>query len=230
MTKHQIRQIEIINQIEHQIKTNSLTATTVIPVQNFEKDKRLCLTSVHFPSKTYVDQVYKSITKPLKMLFSKAYYYPPSSLHLTIKNVCIISDPPSFNEQEIITVQKVFNQIIPTHKQFKIYPYKLLLFKNNLALMGTTDKELDSILLHLASELKKVGIIDNKQYVNSRYFFSNMTLARFGTKPPQDFVNMVTHISSNLDLKPYIVDSVSLITSNAVMKKLKIHGKWPLLA
>ncbi|MCX6732759.1 MAG: hypothetical protein NTV98_04430 [Candidatus Roizmanbacteria bacterium] len=230
MSRHQQEQIKIINEIEAQVKSNSLQATAVLPVSNFDEDTRMCLTSVHFPDISLIDQIYSSIIEPLNKLFPDAYYYSPSSLHLTIKNIRVINDPPTFTDKEIDIANDVFSRRIPIHKQFAIYPYRLLLFKNNLALMSTSDEELDSIILDLSSALTTAGIPDDKQYINSRYFFSNMTLARFSTIPSHEFKEKVEHLSSHLKLNPYIVDSVSLITSNAVMKKRKEWGKWGLQA
>jgi len=228
MTIHQQKQIEIINQIEGQIRTDSLKASAVIPVENFDEDTRICLTSVHFPHRSFVNSIYTSITKPLQKLFSKAYYYSPSSLHLTIKNIRVINDPPHFTDHDVTTAKKVCEKVVPSHKQFSVYPYRLLLFNNNLALMSTTDEELDTIILDLDRELNKAHISDDKQYVNFRYFFSNMTLARFNTHPPQEFISKVVALSSTLKIPVYSIDSVSLISGNAVMKKLNIHDKWML--
>lgn len=228
ITKHQQKQIEIINSIENQIKSDTLQATTVEPVLDFNTDKRMCLTSVHFPHEMFINSVYSSISLPLMKLFPSAYFYSQSSLHLTIKNIKVINDPPTFTNTDISQAIEIFNRVIIKHKRFTIYPYRLLLFKNNLALMSTTDDELDSIILELDEELSKAKIPDDKQYINPRYFFSNMTVARFGTAPPQDFINMVNYISSHLELDPYTVDTVSLITSNAVMKKLHEYKKWRL--
>lgn len=230
MTTHQQKQKEIINTIEKQVACDALQATVVLPVENFEQDSRICLTSIHFPHKRFVTEVYTSISEPLKKLFPDAYFYSPSSLHLTIKNIRVINNPPRFSKENIKTAIYVFDKVIPIHKAFSIYPYRLLLFKNNLALMNTTDEELDAIILDLNRELECALIPDDKQYVNTEYFFSNMTLARFSGMSPAEFREKVHSISSSLLLPIYKVDSVSLITSNAVMKKLEVHGKWNLKA
>jgi len=229
MTLHQQRQVEIINQIEQQIATNSLQATAVVPVNDFDSDNRICLTSIHFPQAQYVNSIYSSISEPLMKVFPEAYYYSPSSLHLTIKNIQVIDNPPTFSESEIEIAKKIFSFIIPQHHTFTIYPYRLLIFKNNIALMSTTDEELDNIILDLDCELERAGLPDNKKYANKQYFFSNMTLARFSTIPPKLFIEKVRELSSLLTIPAYRVDSVSLISSNAVMKKMNLHGKWNLL-
>ncbi|MFZ2206894.1 MAG: hypothetical protein WA061_06105 [Microgenomates group bacterium] len=225
MSFHQDKQIEIINKIEGQIKNNSLQATAVVPVADFAEDKRICLTSVHFPKTQFTDSISRNIINPLKAIFPNAYYYEPSSLHLTIKNIKTICDPPTFTPHDVETAKNVLNQVLSTHTRFNIYPYRLLLFKNNLALMSTTDEELDKIILHLDTELKRSGIADNKQYINDKYFFSNMTVARFSATPNDLFREKVEEISASLNLPSYSVDSVSLITGNAVMKKLTVHSQ-----
>lgn len=229
MTTHQQKQIEIISQIEEQIKSDSLRASAVIPVTNFDTDTRMCLTGVHFPHQSFINSVYSTITQPLQILFPNAYYYTPSSLHLTIKNIRVINDPPTYTDSDIEIAKEVFSSTIPIHKRFSIYPYRLLLFKNNLTLISTTDEELDLIICNLTKNLMAKGIFDDKNYVNSRYFFCNMTIARFSDIPSEKFISAVCTISLSLNIPIYTVDSVSLITGNAVMKKLTIYGKWHLL-
>ena len=223
---HQQHQIKIIDQIEKQIKANSLKSSTVSPVTNFENDSRICLTSVHFPALDLMSYISKSIINPLKKISPEHYYYSDMSFHITIKNIRVIHDPPNFTSENIKTVREVFSKIVSRHNKFKVYFYRLLLFPNNLALMGTTEQELDNIILDLDKCLTESGVPDDKQYVNSKYFFCNMTLARFNSDVNQKFVKTVQELSKNIKIDPYIVDSVSLITANAVLSKLQIIDTW----
>jgi hypothetical protein len=50
MTSHQKQQIKVINEIERSVEQNTLNFSTVVPVADFEKDSRICLTSLHFPA------------------------------------------------------------------------------------------------------------------------------------------------------------------------------------
>lgn len=227
LTNHQRKQQEVINKIANQIKNNSLNFSTVSPVENYESDPRICLTSIHFPHQKLIDQV-QAIINPLQKIEPDFFYYPNDSLHLTVKNVRVINDPPHFNENDTQIANSVFSKVIPRHKQFQIYFYRLLLFPNNLALIGTTDPELDNIILDLDKELKKIGIPDDKIYTNSQYFFSNMTLARFNTQPSHEFIDTVLKFSETLKLESYLVDSVTLLTCNAVLKKRNQIGTWQL--
>jgi 2'-5' RNA ligase len=126
------------------------------------------------------------------------------------------------------TAKKVFAEIVPRHQAFQVYYYRLLLFPYNLALIGTTDPELDALALDLDRGLRAAGIPDDKKYLNDKYFFSNVTLARFATPPSPAFIEKVAAISHALHFEPYLVDSVSLVTSNAVLKQRTVVGEWPL--
>lgn len=228
MNNHQKKQIEVINQIESQINNNKLKFSVVAPVEDYNNDPRLCLTSIHIPSNFLKQKVLDEIIKPLKKLLPNAYFYSPDSMHMTIKNIKVINNPPNFTRDDVQTAKKIFTEIIPKHKKFQVYFYRLLLFPNNLALIGTTDSELDNIILDLDTIFKKNNLEDDKTYLNSQYFFSNMTLARF-SNPSVDFVKKVQELSKQIKFEPYIVDSVSLITCNAVLKNLQIIGTWKLI-
>lgn len=226
-TNHQLKQREVIDRIALQVSNNSLGFSTVAPIADYENDPRICLTSVHFPHRSLIEQVH-SLVEPLREIEPDFFYYPDESLHLTIKNVRVINNPPHFDEGDTQKVQDVFSQIIPQHQQFHIYFYRLLMFPNNLALIGTTDPELDNIILDLDSELKKAGVPDDKVYANEKYFFSNMTLARWNTQPSEIFKKKVVELSANLQFEPYLVDSVSLITGNVVFRNRRDIETWSL--
>jgi len=168
------------------------------------------------------------LLKPLKDISPEQYYFPSESIHITIKNIRVINNPPHFSPNDVAMAKKVFLETIPNHFQFKIYFYKLLLFPNNLALVGTTDKELDSIIFDLDQKLGELGIADDKHYINSKYFFCNITLARFSKPISDEFRKKVMALSKGIKIDPYIVNSVSLLTTNAVLHDPKIIGTWKL--
>jgi len=225
---HQEKQVEVIDQIEEQVKNSSLVFSTVSPVEDYEDDPRVCLTSVHLPHEGLLTKIQELFIRPLCNISPEHYYYPSDSLHITIKNVKVINDPPHFTNEDVEKVKEVFSKVILTHTKFNVYFYRLLIFPNNLALMGTTDPELDSIILDLDKRLKEVGVPDDKQYINSRYFFGNITLARFRHPMSQKYKNKIEELSDSLSFDPYTVDSVTLLSCNAVLKKRRIISTWNL--
>ena len=227
-TVHQKKQIEVIESIESSFKKNTTSLSMVEPVKDFSKDNRICLTSVHFPKASFLEKIQQEIIQPLKDISPEHFYYPNGSIHATIKNVKVINDPPLFSEQDVETTKEVFQQVIPQYKAFKIYYYRLLVFPYNLALVGTTDPELDEIILDLDSSLNKAGVPDDKKYLNDKYFFSNITLVRFNSPITEEFRKKINELSTNMKPFSYEVDSVTLLTGNATMMKLNKRGTWDL--
>lgn len=225
---HQQKQKEVIATIAQQIQNNSLQCSTVSAVNNYEQDPRMCLTTVHFPKKDLLDQIYTSILAPLTLIEPNIYFYPNDCLHMTIKNIRVIHDPPNFTDTDIQKAYTILNETVRIHHAFNVYFYRLLLFPNNIALIGTTDEELDQIFFDIDTKLTHEGIADDKVYVNSSHFFSNITLARFASKPSQKFIEKVNALSTTLSFSPYTVDTISLVSCNAVCKQRTNHGFWKL--
>lgn len=228
MKSHQQKQRDVIASIEKQLHANTANFSMVEPVQDYENDARICLTSAHLPSNRLIKKIQEEVITPLKRIDPTQYFYADDSLHMTIKNIRVISDPPNFDTTVVEKAEKVFSKVIPSHKQFQVSFYRLFLFPNNLALFGTTDPELDDLILDLDKNLKKEGIPDDKQYINSRYFFSNITLARFTHPPTQEFIEKVRELSQHILFSPYIVDSVTLLTSNGSLRNRHIIKTWRL--
>jgi len=228
-TLNQKKQIEVIDSIENQIKGNFLGFSTVEPIKNYDNDTRICLTGIHFPKQTLLDEITRAFIEPLKQISPDHYYYEKESLHITVKSVRVINDPPHFTETDIQKARKVFREIIPRHNRYKAYFYRLLLFPSNLALIGTTDPELDTIVLDLDKRLKEAGVPDDKQYTNSRYFFCNVTLARFNAPITDEFRKKVNELSNVITVPTYLIDSVTLVTGNAALKKRTIIDSWKLI-
>jgi len=228
-TLHQKKQIEVINEIERQINNSSLNFSTVDPIGDFDNDPRICLTGVHFPKQELIDKIYKLLINPLRQISPNHYFYSRESIHISVKSVRIINDPPHFSECDVEKAKKIFSNVIPRHHSYKTYFYRLLLFPSNLALIGTTEPELDEIVLDLDQELENAGIPDDKQYTNSQYFFCNITLARFDSLVIKEFKEKVEELSQHISIPPYVVNSVSLVTGNAAMKNKQIVGEWNLI-
>ncbi len=228
MQDYQQNQKEVINTLEKQVKSNILTFSTVSPVTDFKNDQRICLTSVHIPKEDLKNKIRQTLIEPLKQISPEHFYYHNDSLHMTIKNIRIINNPPHFSNQDIEKAKKVFSKVIPKHKSFKVFFYRLLLFSNNLALMGTSGEELDNIILDLDKKLKAANIPDDKKYLNNRYFFINMTLARFSNPISEEFKKKVEEFSANINFEPYTINSVTLLTCNAVFENRNIIDTWNL--
>ncbi|MFZ6035164.1 MAG: hypothetical protein ACOYUB_03375 [Patescibacteria group bacterium] len=227
-TAYQKGQIGVVNEIERQVANNQVSFSTVSESEDYGSDPRICLTGVHFPSKSLIDKIQSELMDPLMMIERGHYYYPSDSLHMTVKNIRTISDPPNFTEGDVKLAAEVFDNIVPKHKSFRTFFYRLLLFKSSLALIGTTDEELDRIHLDLDKGLREAGIPDDKIYTNENHFFCNMTLVRFSSPISGKYRKKAHELSDNIRWDPYVIDSVTLLVANAVMGKRNIIGQFSL--
>jgi len=228
MSSYQDNQKKVVDELEKQVESNALSFSTVTPVTDYINDPRMCLTSVHFPHAPLIDQIQQQIIEPLQKIEHDHFYYPRDSFHITIKNIRIINDPPHFTDETIKKSKQVFTEVIPKHKKLNVSYYRLLLFPNSLALIGTTDPEMDALHLELDRELTKAGIPDDKKYMNNKYFFSNMTLVRFYHPATEAYKKKIKELSGALSFLPYTIDSVTLLSSTAVFTNRRVYGTWEL--
>jgi hypothetical protein len=228
-TDFQKEQLQVIHTVEQQVQNNSLSFSTVQPVDDFERDTRMTLTGVHFLKSDLCGAI-DTLVQSLQTLEPEHcyYYYDHASLHTTIKNVHVVSDPPTYTHNDIESACAVFDRVVSRHHVFFAYYFTLILFPASLSLIGTTDPELDRLVLDLDATLRSHGIPDNKVYTNKDHFFSNITLVRFHHQPGEAFTEKVSELQSIISFDPYLVDSVSLVTGNAAMKQLTIINNWQL--
>ena len=228
MSSYQDNQKKVVDELEKQIQGSTLTFSTVTPVADYTNDPRICLTSVHFPRASLIDQIQQQIIEPLQNVESDHFYDPRDSFHITIKNIRVINDPPQFTPETIEKAKQVFSEVIPKHKKFNVYYYRLFLFPYNLALVGMTDPEMDVLHLDLDKKLIQAGIPDDKKYMNKQYFFSNMTLVRFYNPLSDAYKRKIKELSGSLSFIPYTIDSVTLLSSTAVFTNRKVYETWQL--
>jgi hypothetical protein len=226
-TIHQKKQIEVIDNLQKVSRQNP-AYSAVTPVKDFPDDPRLCLTSVHQIDTEFAAKITSSLINPLKLADPDHFYYSADNLHLTIKNVRVVNDPPHFAAKDEQTATPIFSSTIPRHHSFYVYYYRLLILSTSLALVGTTDPELDNIILDLDQKMNRIGLTDDKKYINQKYFFSNICLLRFTHPITPKFQETIRQISSSISFPPYLVNSVTLLVCNGVFQKRRILGTWNL--
>lgn len=207
---------------------NKVEFSVVSAVDDYENDPRMCLTSIHFPKSNLINLINKEIINPLHKIDPLHYYYKPSSLHITISGIQKISDPKTYTNEDVENVKSLFDRILIKHKAFNAYFYKLVILPTNLSLFGTSDPERDEIFFDINEGLKKIGLPNNNQYLNQKYFFCNMTICRFNGNVSKGFRNKISEINNKLQLPKYLIDSVSLIEANASLGYCKLLKTWKL--
>lgn len=223
------QQKKLIKKMALSVQTDEFISTVVPMRPDYEDDNRICLTSVVFPTKKINNFIESQIIKPLKNIEPNHHYYPASSLHITIKNIRTIANPPLFSQKDARKVSNLLKIIVPECVSFDFNFEDIVRFPTSLSLIGYSDERLRVLIQKLDNGLKKIGVPDNKKYFSNSIFFGSMTLCRFTQQPSIKFLNKVAELRT-VKIAPVEVKTISLITCNAVCdaRGRKIIGEYSL--
>jgi|SRR3989339_678378 len=223
------QQKHLVKEIETSLLKGVRKASTVEMQKDYTNDDQICLTSVVFVPKNISQKITEDIVRPLQKIDSDQYYYPLDSMHLTIKNVRVIKNPPSFNEEDIRKVDKLFSELIPKFPKFEFSIEDVILWPTSIAVMGYCGKTLQKLVTALDEGLKEIGVPDNKKYISDSVYFGNITLCRFTKKPNEQFMEEAGKFR-NYKIGKMKVEKISLISCNAVChpSSRKIIGEYEL--
>jgi len=227
MNQYCQRQFELFETIENSFKNSQKPSEVVELMEDYSHDSRLCLTAVSFLPTKLTAIIEKNIIEPLRRNDSAQYFFPPASLHLTIKNIRIISDPPQFSDQDIAKTERIFSEIISQFRKITFELRGLFTLPTSLAVRAYCNETLKELILALDTGLNAAGVPDNKKYASSEIFFGNITVCRYTSEPRKNFLNTVVALK-NISVGELVVKKISLITTNAVChpQKTKIINEF----
>ena len=215
MSDYRRQQEQIIDQLRLGAGQPGAKATVVPIKRDYRNDPATGLTSVIFVPEELGRAISQQIIAPLKAIEPDHYYYPLESLHLTIKNVRSVHNPPCFTSSDVGKVDWLFAQIVPQHRVFTLWLEELVPFSTSLSLIAYSGEQLHRLVHALDAGLDDIGVPDNKRYVSKEVIFGNVTLCRYVQPPSERFLSAVAeraHVFA-AELK---VERVALITCNAV--------------
>jgi len=221
MSTYQEKQFKLFEELEKQFRQKKSNVSTVEPIRNHAKDKRISLTSVVFLPRKLQNLLVNKIIKPLKKAGKGVYFYPIESLHATIKNIRIINYPPTFGENDIRKVKKVFKKVIPKRKSFKFELKGLFETPNSLSVRAYSSEALKLLAKELSKKLIKCDLPDDKKYASNEIFFGNITVCRYYTKPKPEFFKIIKKLK-NIYIGKFSVKKIILITTDPVCHPSKI--------
>ncbi|MDD5291281.1 MAG: hypothetical protein PHZ04_04190 [Patescibacteria group bacterium] len=215
--------------VQNNIKANNNKVSVVSIQTDYANNNKICLTSVVFIPNDVSDRIILKVINNLKEIESHHYFYPDESMHLTIKNIRGIHQPPLFTEKDILKVDQLFKEIIPKFPAFEFKVEDVLIFPTSLSVMAYSNDTLQKLVLALDKGLREIGVPDNKKYFSDSVFWGNITVCRFTENPSPQFIDAAKKIR-NLKIGEFKVEKVNLITCNAVCypKSRKIIGEYEL--
>jgi 2'-5' RNA ligase len=192
-------------------------------------DPAMCLTSVAFLPDDIAQAIHQDVVQPLRAIEPDHHYYAAGSMHMTIKNVRTIHNPPSFSDDDVTKVKLLFAELIPLHRAVTFSLEELVPFATSVSLIAYADAALKDLVQSLDAGLKRIGIPDNKQYVSSDVFFGNATLCRYTRQPSERYRAALAEMA-HVYQAVMTVEVVHLITCNSVCnpETRKVLGSYEL--
>ena len=189
---------------------------SMVPIRSdYRTDSAICLTSVAFLPDDIAHDIHRRIVQPLKAIEPDHHYYSPDSMHITIKNIRIIHNPPLFTEADVRKVDRLFAKLIPQHPRLSFWLEEVVPFPTSVSLIAYSDVGLRDLVHALDAGLNKIGVPDNKQYVSDDVYFGNVTLCRYTHAPTKIFCDAVEQIA-DVYKSALKAEVIHLITCNAV--------------
>lgn len=229
MNNYTLHQKKLVNELEKSFAQGKNKSTVVKMQDDYINDEQITLTSVVFIPSNISKKIIQNVVKPLREIEPEHYYYPPESMHLTIKNVRTINKPPLFNKSDIIKANELFNKIITQFPCFEFNVEDVLLFPTSISVMAYSNNTLQELVQALDKGLREIGVPDNKRYISDSVFWGNITICRFIKNPGNQFVETIKNMR-NIKIGRFKVEKVSLISSNVVIspKSKKIIAEYML--
>jgi len=207
-------QEQAVNQLRAGSGQNS--RASVVPIRSdYRTDAAMCLTSVAFLPGDIAQDIHQKIVQPLKEIEPDHHYYSPESMHITVKNIRTIHNPPRFTVADVRKVDGLFGELIPQHPAFSFWLEEVVPFPTSVSLIAYSDAGLRDLVRSLDAGLNRIGVPDNKEYVSDDVYFGNVTLCRYTRHPSRklsDALGQMSHVYEDV----FKVEVIHLITCNSV--------------
>lgn len=208
-------QRELVQKLRYAARPDQVQVTSVPIRADHAADRSRCLTSVIFVPAALAQDICHTLIAALQAIEPEHYYYSPAALHLTVKNIRIISDPPRFTDADVQKADRLFTELIPQHPMFSYALAELAAFTTSVSLIGYCDERLRTLVQALDAGLRAIGLPDDKELISRTVFFGNITLCRYARPPSERFLAAVQRLA-NADQGELPAQRIHLIACNAV--------------
>lgn len=207
-----MQQRKVFNDLEKRFDQGESPASIIESIEDYNKDERLCLTTVIFLPKDISQLLTEKIILPLKKADPRQHFYAPESLHTTILTIRDFAEPKMFPQSEITSITDTFHKVIGKHSRVSYSFQELLELTTSLGVRGYTTENLIPLVQSLRSELKKQGTPDNRKLISDEIYFGHVTVCRFTTPPNQKFLKKVQELKDT-KIGEFTLSEVSLVKS-----------------
>lgn len=214
MTPFQLRQLELMRQMEASLASGH-TSTTIVPYQSdYTNDPQLCLSANAFIPSDIAKIISERCINPLKAIDPSQYYYPDQALHITFHSIRVIHNPPTFTQSDIEASQTLLERIIPLEWPFPFILRGVLSMPTSASVVALITPEYDAFIRRIRKTFTDTGIPDDKKYFTDEMVFANSTFCRYTHTPSEKFLEVLQSMK-DLDIGTFDAHEVSLVVTNA---------------
>ncbi len=196
-------------------------ASTIVPMQtDYQNDPQIALTCISYVPSDIATRIQTELINPLKAIEPDFFYYPNTSLHITIQNIRVIRNPPSFTIPDINKVQAVLASMTPSAGPFPCIYKGLLSMPTSTSLIALVTPEYDQFVRRLRTALTDINVPDDKTYFTDEIIFANTTICRYTHTPSEKFLKTLESLQ-DISIGTWTPKIVSLVTMNAVANPQK---------
>lgn len=214
MTPFQTRQLELMRQMEASLARDPTSSEIVSMQSDYSQDNKLCLTTVSFLPETLCNTIYEEIINPLAGIDSDQYYFPKSSLHVTIHNIRVVRDPAGFTDSDITLARDLLRSSIPTYSAPTFELVGLLSMPTSISIIALVDPTYDQMVKSIRAQFAEANLADDKKYFTNEIVFANITICRYTKSPTKLFLETVQKNNEKI-FGNFSPSETTLVTTNA---------------
>lgn len=228
MTPFQQKQLDLMRQMENSLASDP-SASTIVPMQtDYWNDPQIALTCISYVPHDIAEHIQTELINPLKAIEPGFFYYPTEGLHITIQNIRVIHNPPSFTAEDIRRAQSILTSAARSAGPFPFTYHGLLSMPTSVSLIALVTPEYDRFVRRLRRSLTDAGVPDDKMYFTDDIIFANTTIVRYTHTPSNMFLKTLQNLQQ-ISIGTWTPKSVSLVSMNAVANPQKTtdYGCYP---
>lgn len=223
------KQLRLIKEMETKFSLGLFPSEVVNMVDDYEKDDRICLTSLFYLPVIFQKKIHDLLIKPLQEIDGRQYFFETEALHITVQNIKVVADPPTFTPEDVNKTKQVFADVTRRHHPIEVAVERIFQLPTSVALSVFTPHEWEELVMELREGLEKAGVGDDKSYAKGPVL-ANVTVCRYTTPPNDEFYSKLEALKE-FELGSFTVDTIMLVTTNSVSlpSKTSVIEKYDLM-
>ncbi len=220
MTPFQKSQLALMRQMESTLAINPRASEIVSMQSDYANDDALCLTTVSYLPNTLAESIRRDIIAPLAVIDPDQYYFPNSSMHVTIHNVRVVRSPQSFTNHDIRLARQLLRTCIPTYTAPTFELVGLLSMPTSVSIIALVNPYFDQMVKSIRNLFAEANLADDKKYFTDEIIFANITICRYTKSPSKLFLETVQK-NKDKNFGKFTPYETTLVTTNAGMHPSK---------